>query len=261
MKSAATAPAGGSGVSASSANQRPAAVSIMKLGPDPKLTNEGRRVRHGGALYSRRLRAASQTTSGYIAISTAEWPGPSSGRPGLPLSTAARACSQVAGASCCRRCRWPGIQVPPRRAWGDGPLVDALLGAGLTVVVITSRQVKNLRSRFGAAGAKDDRFDAFVLADTLRTDRARLRPLVPDAPAAVSLRMAVRARRDLVRHRVAACDQLRAHLAVAFPAGITLFHDLDSPISLAFLARFGSQDAAAGLDEQAIGGWLATAPP
>jgi hypothetical protein len=39
---------------------------------------------------------------------------------------------------------------------GDGPLVDALLAAGLTVVVITSRQVKNLRSRFGAAGAKDD---------------------------------------------------------------------------------------------------------
>ena len=141
---------------------------------------------------------------------------------------------------------------------GDGPLVDALLAAGLTVVVITSRQVKNLRSRFGAAGAKDDRFDAFVLADTLRTDRARLRPLVPDTPATISLRMAVRARRDLVRHRVAVCNQLRAHLAVAFPAGITLFHDLDSPISLAFLARFGSQDAAAGLDEQAIGAWLAT---
>ena len=74
---------------------------------------------------------------------------------------------------------------------GDGPLVDALLGAGLTVVVITSRQVRNLRSRFGAAGAKDDRFDAFVLADTLRTDRARLRPLVPDTPATVSLRMTV----------------------------------------------------------------------
>ena len=102
---------------------------------------------------------------------------------------------------------------------GDGPLVDALLAAGITVVVITSRQVKNLRSRFGAAGAKDDRFDSFVLADTLRTDRARLRPLIPDAPATISLRMAVRARRDLVAHRVAAGNQLRAHLAVAFPAG------------------------------------------
>ena len=57
---------------------------------------------------------------------------------------------------------------------------------------------------------------------------------------------------------MAAGNQPRAHLAVAFPAGVRLFHDLDSPISLAFLARFGSQDAAAGLDEQAIGAWLAT---
>jgi transposase len=71
---------------------------------------------------------------------------------------------------------------------GDGVLVDALLAAGLTVVVITSRQVKNLRSRYGSAGAKDDRFDAFVLADVLRTDRARLRPLVPDSPATLALR-------------------------------------------------------------------------
>ena len=44
---------------------------------------------------------------------------------------------------------------------GEGILVDALLAAGLTVVVITSRQVRNLRSRYGAAGAEDDRFDAF----------------------------------------------------------------------------------------------------
>jgi len=133
---------------------------------------------------------------------------------------------------------------------GDGVLVDALLAAGLTVVVITSRQVKNLRSRYGASGAKDDRFDAFVLADTLRTDRARLRPLVPDTAATIALRAAVRARRDLVAHRVAACNQLRAHLAVAFPAAVGLFYELDSPISLAFLARFGSCNAAAGVDEQ-----------
>jgi transposase len=143
---------------------------------------------------------------------------------------------------------------------GDGVLVEALLAAGLTVVVITSRQVKNLRSRYGAAGAKDDRFDSFVLAGTLRTDRARLRPLIPDAPATRTLRAAVRARRALVAHRVAACNQLRAHLAVAFPAAVGLFRDLDSPISLAFLTCFGSQDAAAPLDEQAIAAWLKTIP-
>jgi len=143
---------------------------------------------------------------------------------------------------------------------GDGVLVDALLAAGLTVVVIGSRQVKNLRSRYGSSGAKDDRFDAFVLADTLRTDRARLRPLVPDSPATLALRAAVRARRDLVAHRVSACNQLRAHLAVAFPGAIGLFSELDSPVSLAFLAAFPGQQAAARLDEQALAAWLATIP-
>jgi len=54
----------------------------------------------------------------------------------------------------------------------DGPVIDTLLEAGLTVVVISPNQVKNLRGRYGSAGNKDDRFDAFVLADTLRTDRA-----------------------------------------------------------------------------------------
>ena len=143
---------------------------------------------------------------------------------------------------------------------GEGILVDALLAAGLTVVVITSRQVKNLRSRYGSAGAKDDRFDAFVLADVLRTDRARLRPLVPDSPATLALRAAVRARRDLVGHRIAACNQLRAHLAASFPAGTGLFAELDSQISLAFLSRFGSQDAAGTLSEDDLAAWLRSRP-
>jgi len=122
---------------------------------------------------------------------------------------------------------------------GDGPVVDALLAAGLTVVVITPRQIKNLRSRYGSAGNKDDRFDAYVLADVLRTDRARLRPLTPDTPATVTLRQACRTRKDLVGHRVAVGNQLRAHLLSVFPAAAGLFCKLHSAISLAFLARSG----------------------
>jgi hypothetical protein len=41
------------------------------------------------ALWTFRLGAASQTTSGCIAISTKVWPGPSSGRLALPLTTSA----------------------------------------------------------------------------------------------------------------------------------------------------------------------------
>jgi hypothetical protein len=45
------------------------------------------------------------------------------------------------------------------------------LAAGLTVLVISPNRVRGLRSRYGSAGNKDDWFDAFVLADTVRTDR------------------------------------------------------------------------------------------
>lgn len=41
----------------------------------------------------------------------------------------------------------------------DGPVVDALLEAGITVVVISPNQVKNLRGRYGSAGNKDGRLD------------------------------------------------------------------------------------------------------
>lgn len=138
----------------------------------------------------------------------------------------------------------------------DGPVVDALLAAGLTVVVINPSRVKNLRSRYGSAGNKDDRFDAFVLADTLRTDRARLSPLTPDSDATIALRHTVRARKTLVGARVAHANQLRAHLQLVLPGAIDLFAALDSPISLAFLTRFDSQEHADWLTPKRFSTWL-----
>lgn len=138
----------------------------------------------------------------------------------------------------------------------DGPVVNTLLDAGVTVVVISPNQVKNLRGRYGSAGNKDDRFDAFVLADTLRTDRARLHPLLPDTPATVTLRQTCRARKDLVAHRVAVANQLRAHLKTVFPGAVGLFADLDSAIGLAFLTRFNCQDRADWLSVKRLADWL-----
>lgn len=138
----------------------------------------------------------------------------------------------------------------------DGPVIDALLDRGLTVVVISPNQVKNLRGRYGSAGNKDDRFDAFVLADTLRTDRHRLRRLQPDQPATVALRRACRARKDLVSHRVAVANQLRSHLANVLPGAVGLFSKLDSPISLAFIERFITQDRVDWLNAGRLAHWL-----
>jgi transposase len=138
----------------------------------------------------------------------------------------------------------------------DGPVVAELLEAGLTVVVISPNEVKNLRSRSGSAGNKDDRFDAYVLADTLRTDRARLRVLAPDSPATRTLRATCRARKDLVHTRVAVANQLRAHLDSVFPAAAVMFDEVDSPISLSFLTRFTCQGLADWLSPKRLAHWL-----
>ncbi|GAB3832434.1 IS110 family RNA-guided transposase [Dactylosporangium cerinum] len=139
---------------------------------------------------------------------------------------------------------------------GDGPVVQTLMHAGLTVFVIPPGQVKNLRSRYGSAGNKDDRFDAYVLADVVRTDVRRLRPMLVDSEQTIALRGSVRARRDLVTHRVAAANQLRAHLQLVFPAAATLFADIDSPITLTFLGRFTTQQAADWLSPKRLAVWL-----
>jgi transposase len=138
----------------------------------------------------------------------------------------------------------------------DGPVVDRLLAAGLTVFVIAPAQVKSLRGRYGSAGNKDDRFDAYVLADTVRTDRRRLSPLRPDSPATIGLRALGRARQDLIGHRVAVANQLRAHLQTALPGVVGLFHALDAPVSRAFLAEFSTQDAVDALTVTQLADWL-----
>jgi transposase len=141
---------------------------------------------------------------------------------------------------------------------GDGPIIDTVLGTAVTVFVIPPSQVKALRRRYGSAGNKDDRFDAYVLADTVRTDRRRLTPLVLDSDPTTALRKLSRARKDMVTHRVAVANQLRAHLSTALPAAVDLFAKLDSAISRAFLTRFTTQDALDWLSPTRLAAWLSS---
>ena len=143
-------------------------------------------------------------------------------RSGSPSPTTRPGCAPWS--SGCSPPAWPrsGSNAPTARS------STRCAQAGLTVCVIPPGQLKNLRSRYGSAGNKDDRFDAYVLADVVRTDRRRLRPLLVDTPATTALRQTVRARRDLVAHRVAVANQLRAHLQIVFPAAVGLFADIDS---------------------------------
>ena len=138
----------------------------------------------------------------------------------------------------------------------DGPLVEALLEAGLRVVVITPRQVKGLRSRYTGSGAKSDAGDAYLLADVLRTDGHRLTALTQDSDTTRVLRQLGRTRKQLVEARVAMVNQLRALLEIAFPAAIGLFARPDSDVAVAFLRRYPTQHAARTLTEARFAAFL-----
>jgi hypothetical protein len=63
-----------------------------------------------------------------------------------------------------------------------GAIVEGLVERGFHVFAINPKQLDRFRDRHSVAGAKDDRRDAFVLADSLRTDRPSFRRLHLDAP-------------------------------------------------------------------------------
>jgi hypothetical protein len=59
---------------------------------------------------------------------------------------------------------------------------------GFVVYTINPKQLDRLRDRFSVAGAKDDRRDAYVLAESVRTDRPLFRCLHVADPRLIKLR-------------------------------------------------------------------------
>ena len=138
----------------------------------------------------------------------------------------------------------------------SGLVVDTLLEAGFLVVPIHPNVVKASRPRYSAAGGKSDPGDAYLLADLLRTDGHRFRPLQPLADETRALRALVRGRDDLVAQRVALANQLRALLERFWPGAATIFAEVDSPIALAFLTRYPTPQSAARLGERRLAQFL-----
>lgn len=116
--------------------------------------------------------------------------------------------------------------------------ITELLEAGFTVYPVNPKTVERARDRFKTARTKDDRLDARVLADLARTDRAQLRPLLPNSPLTETLRLLSRGHESLTKTRTTLTNQLRSALQSYYPVALGLFDDLRSPTALAFLRDF-----------------------
>jgi transposase len=125
-------------------------------------------------------------------------------------------------------------------------------------VPVHPNALKACRPRYRAAGAKSDPDDAYILADVLRTDGHRLRPLHPASDEIRALRALVRSRDDLVAERIALANQLRSLLDSFWPGAAAIFTDIDSSIALAFLDRYPTPQSARRLGHKRLASFLAS---
>src|SRR5215471_1530156 len=135
-----------------------------------------------------------------------------------------------------------------------GAMVEGLLERGFHVFALHPKQLDRFRDRHSVAGAKDDRRDAFVLADALRTDQPSLHRLQLDALQLLRLRERRRAEEALL-------DSIDTMLVRWFPeraaVGKLLFHHsraitmeekaYDHPSDLPWAGEHDSGDLVCGL--------------
>lgn len=139
----------------------------------------------------------------------------------------------------------------------SGLIVDTLVEAGFTVIPIHPNAVKATRPRYRSHGAKSDASDAYLLADLLRTDGHRFKPLAPQGDEIRALRALVRGRDDLVATRVQLANQLRSLLDSFWPGAVAIFADVDSPIALAFVERYPTPESASRLGPKRMAAFCA----
>jgi transposase len=127
---------------------------------------------------------------------------------------------------------WAAIEKP------QGRIVDFLLDHGVVVYPVNPKALDRARDRFRMSQSKSDSFDAYVLAEFLRTDHVHLRALEPDSEQAQELKMLTRDHHRLGRHKTRLLNQIEVTLKEYYPRPLEVFSDLESKIALDFLEQY-----------------------
>jgi transposase len=114
-----------------------------------------------------------------------------------------------------------GIEVP------RGAIVEGLVERGFHVFAINPKQLARFRDRHTMSGAKDDRRDAFVLADSVRTDQPSFRRVQLDDPQLLLLRELSRAEETLLEEFRRGANRLGDQLRRFYPQILELCSGTD----------------------------------
>lgn len=141
---------------------------------------------------------------------------------------------------------WAAIEKP------HGRLVDFLLDHAVVVYPVNPKALDRARDRFRVSPSKSDSFDAYVLAEFLRTDHAHLRALEPDSAEAQELKMLTRDYDRLGRQKARFLNQIRITLKEYYPRPLEVFEDLETKMALDFLKAYPTPQALSNLTRR---GW------
>jgi transposase len=168
-----------------------------------------------------------------------------------------RVAHDVAGlAELDRHLRRFGDRLPIAIERSEGLLVEHLQGAGHALFPVSPRISARARERYKVAAAKDDRFDAFVLADTLRHEHGHWRMLPVPSPLLAEIRALTRDRDRLLETQQATEHQLRMILEAYHPAPVRLFSSVDRQITLSFVTDYPTPAIASRIKTTRMSGFL-----
>jgi len=122
----------------------------------------------------------------------------------------------------------------------SGSVVERLLQMGLNVYPIHPLAAERFRDRKAPGGVKSDRFDAWCMADALRTDGHGWRRLRAEDSLTQELRLLCRDEIALIEQRTALINALQAALHEYYPAATEAFDDWTLQAAWAFVERFPS---------------------
>lgn len=128
-----------------------------------------------------------------------------------------------------------------------GALVTELMERSCAVFFCNPKQSDRFRDRHSLSGKKDDRLDAFVLADAVLKDRKILRRIERSHPQLPVLRELVKQHHDLTTRAVALGHQLRAQFHRYFPQMLQLPGAVDAAWKLDLWEKAPTPEKAARL--------------
>jgi transposase len=133
-----------------------------------------------------------------------------------------------------------------------GAIVETLLEHGFAVFSINPKQLDRFRDRYSPAGAKDDKRDAFVLADSLRTDMHCFHAVRVDEPGRIRLRELSRLEDEVAEELNRSINRLREQFHRFFPQLLELSESAGEPWLWTLFESAPSPARAARLTEAKI---------